>query len=222
MLTWRAVRREPHQVAAYILEASLPHAARVQQVDLSRVAVIGTSCSGKTTLARRLAACLDSRCVELDALHWDAGWTPRSDFEQQVRLVIDQPAWIIDGNYSSVRHIIWRRATAVVWLDYAFARIFSQAVRRTARRVLSHEHLYGNNRETIRGTLFDMEAPLWLVVRTYRRRRREFQAMISRPEYQHLTVIRAISPQAAETFLAGLTRERDRKDSPRHVTRWKS
>ncbi len=172
------------------------------QVDFTRVVIVGTSGSGKTTLARRLAGKLGTRCVELDALYWGSGWTPRSDFEQQVLLVLQQPGWVIDGNYSLVRDAIWRRSTTIVWLDYSFPRTFLQAVRRTIHRLARREPLYSGNRERLRDALFDLEAPLWLVVRTYRRRRREYPLLFGRAEYRHATVIRLRAPAAADRFIA--------------------
>jgi len=41
---------------------------------MRRVVVVGTSGSGKTTIARRLAALLGVRHIELDSLHWERGW----------------------------------------------------------------------------------------------------------------------------------------------------
>jgi adenylate kinase family enzyme len=172
------------------------------QVNFMRVVVVGTSGSGKTTFARRLAGKLGTRCIELDALYWGSGWTPRSDFEQQVLLILQQPGWVIDGNYSLVRDAIWRRSTAIVWLDYSFPRTFLQAVRRTVHRVASGELLYSGNRESLRAALFDMEAPLWLVMRTYRRRRREYPLLFTRAVYRHATVIRLRAPAAADRLIA--------------------
>ena len=40
------------------------------QADLTRVVVVGTTCSGKTTYAGRLARALGAQHVELDALYW--------------------------------------------------------------------------------------------------------------------------------------------------------
>ncbi|MPZ15785.1 MAG: hypothetical protein GEU73_15410 [Chloroflexi bacterium] len=51
-------------------------------MNLTRVVVVGTSCAGKTTLARRLARILASEHVELDSLYWGPEWTPRPDFIQ--------------------------------------------------------------------------------------------------------------------------------------------
>lgn len=171
-------------------------------MDLGRIVVVGTSGSGKTTFAHRLASRLGTQCVELDSLYWGPGWTRRPDFEQDVLAAAWQPRWVIDGNYSRVRDIIWRRSTAIVWLDYSFARVFSRACRRTVRRVFLGERLYGGNREGILEALFDVEAPLWLVVRTHGRRRREFPELFKRPEYRHASVIHLQTPTAAEKFLA--------------------
>lgn len=170
-------------------------------MNLARVVVVGTSCSGKTTFARQIATTLGTQCFELDSLHWGPDWTPRPDFRQAVVAVAEQPRWVIDGNYSGVRDIIWRRCTAIVWLDYSFVRVLSRALRRTVRRVVTGERLYGGNRETISNALFDLEAPLWLVVRTHGKRRLEFPELFSRPEYSHARVIQLHAPMAAQTFL---------------------
>ena len=170
-------------------------------VDLSRVVAIGTSSSGKTTFARRLAEALGSQHVELDALYWGPGWTPRPNFQPDVAAAVQRERWVIDGNYTAVRDLVWRRCTAIVWLDYSFARVFTQALRRTARRVVTGERLYGGNRETIRMALLDRDGIPWWVVRTYAKRRREFPALFQRPEYRHAIVIQLRSPAAAEAFL---------------------
>jgi adenylate kinase family enzyme len=170
--------------------------------NLARVVVVGTSCSGKTTFARRLASILGPQHSELDSLYWGPEWTPRPDFAQEVLAAAQPPRWVIDGNYSAVRDIMWRRCTAIVWLDYSFARVFSRALRRTVRRVATGERSFAGNRETIGNQLFDTEGVLWWVVRTHGKRRREFPDLFRRPEYGHVTVIQLHTPAAAEAFLA--------------------
>ena len=121
-------------------------------MDLRRVAVVGTSCAGKTTFAAALAAQLQVPHIELDALHWRAGWVPAPGevFRQAVTTAVAAERWVSDGNYGVVRDLVWGRATAVVWLDYPFATVLRRALYRTARRALLREQLYGGNRETFR------------------------------------------------------------------------
>ena len=170
--------------------------------NLARVVVVGTSCAGKTTFARRLASILGTPHFELDSLHWGPGWTRRPDFQQEVLAAAQQPRWVIDGNYSAVRDIIWRRCTVIVWLDYSFARVFSRALRRTVRRVVTGERSFYGNRETIGNQVFDTEGVLWWVLRTHGKRRREFPELFRRPEYVHASVVQLPTPAAAEVFLA--------------------
>jgi adenylate kinase family enzyme len=111
------------------------HAAQIDR-SMRRIAVIGTSCSGKTTLARRLAAELSCPHLELDAFHWGPNWTEKPP--EQVRAAIDeqtrQPAWVSCGNYSFLRDIVWQRADTIVWLNYPFSLVAGRALRRTSAR----------------------------------------------------------------------------------------
>jgi len=80
---------------------------------MKRVIVIGSSCSGKTTLARRLAELLGSPHIKLDALHWGPDWSevPRERFRAALEKRVEGDRWVVDGNYSAVRDIVWERAT---------------------------------------------------------------------------------------------------------------
>ena len=170
---------------------------------LARVVVVGTSCSGKTTLARSLSSALDVPHVELDALHWGPNWTPRpvEDFRSRVQAAISSPAWVVDGNYSTVRALIWRRATTLVWLNYSFARVYSRAVSRTLRRVLTQEELFAGNRESLRQAI-EPDWILWWVLRTFWRRRREYPALLRESEFAHLQVLVFTEPKQTQQFLS--------------------
>jgi hypothetical protein len=172
---------------------------------LLRVSIVGTSGSGKTRFAKQLASRLGSPCVELDALYWDADWTPRADFRARVDDALRGAAWVVDGNYSSkVRDIAWGRCTAIVWLDYSFARTFGRGVWRTFRRIVTRERLYGGNREKLRNALFNPEGiPLW-ILRTYRRNRRKIPREAARAEYAHASLIVLRTPAEADAFLNAL------------------
>jgi adenylate kinase family enzyme len=85
-----------------------------------RIVVIGATGSGKSTVAQRLARMLNVTFVELDALFWEADWTsaPPDVFRARVDEATRGTAWVVAGNYHHVRDIVWRRAEAIVWLDY--------------------------------------------------------------------------------------------------------
>ncbi|HEX6988301.1 MAG TPA: adenylate kinase [Bacillota bacterium] len=167
-----------------------------------RILVIGTSGSGKTTMAARLSHLLGCRHIELDALYWGPQWThpPLDDFRRRVTEAIGPDRWVVDGNYSMVRDILWRRADTIVWLDFTLPVIMGRLLRRTLRRVLSREELWNGNRQEL-FELFTRNSILWWALTTYRRRRREYPELFRRPEYRHLRVIRLRSPRAAASWL---------------------
>jgi adenylate kinase family enzyme len=169
---------------------------------LSRVAIVGTSCTGKTTLARSLSRVLGTPHVELDALYWGPSWTPvpREEFQSRVRAAVAAPSWIIDGNYSAVRDLVWGGATALVWLNYPFSLVFPRAVRRTLRRIRTREALFAGNRESF--AIADPEWIPWWVLRTFWRRRREYPLLLRQPSFAHLQVLEFRRPRQADRFLS--------------------
>lgn len=173
---------------------------------LCRVAVVGSSCSGKTTFARCLSQRLCVSHIELDALYWGPNWTPRPplEFRGRVEAAVAAPAWVSDGNYSLVRDLVWCRAGVLIWLNYPFSLVFPRAVRRTLRRIRSREEIYGGNRESLRSIL-DPEWIPWWVVRTFWKRRREYPVLFGRVEYRHLRIIEFKRPAQAERFLSECT-----------------
>src|SRR5688500_5083469 len=114
-----------------------------------RIVVIGTTSSGKSTLAEQLARRLDSNFIELDALHWEADWAEASleEFRERVEEATKAERWIVAGNYRVVRDLVWPKAEAVLWLHYSLGSIVSQLLRRTLTRLCTQELLWGNNRE---------------------------------------------------------------------------
>jgi hypothetical protein len=80
-----------------------------------RIAVFGTSGSGKSALARRISQRLGVH-VGLDAIHHQAGWMamPEQQFRTAVAEQIARDAWVVGGNYrGKVGDLVWRRADVV-------------------------------------------------------------------------------------------------------------
>ena len=168
--------------------------------------MVGTTGSGKTTLARALATGLGSRHVELDALFWEPQWKMADlpVFRSRVASAVAGDAWVIDGGYSAVRDLIWPRADTVVWLDYPLTVILPRLVRRIVARVQDKAELWPGtgNRETIRNAIFNRDPLVWFAIRTHRNRRRRIREMLERPEYAHLQLHRFARPAEAERWLA--------------------
>src|SRR5437763_13527293 len=105
---------------------------------MQRVSVVGNSGVGKTTLSRALAARLGAAHVELDAIFHQPGWTPLAtpEFRCRVGQVVAGERWVVDGNYSRVRDLVWARADTVVWLDLPRRTVMRRLLGRTAGRLL--------------------------------------------------------------------------------------
>jgi adenylate kinase family enzyme len=156
----------------------------------ARVNVVGTSCSGKTTLARSLARELGVPHVELDALHWEPGWTAAEPdvLRARVAAAVAAERWVVDGNYSATRDLVWPRTTLIVWLNLPFGLVFRRSLTRTFARIASGEELYNGNKESVRN-LLDADGIPWWVIRTHHRRRREYRELLTRPEFAHMAVV---------------------------------
>src|SRR5690606_9130858 len=170
------------------------------------LAVVGTSCAGKSTLSRELADVLGSPRIELDALYWGLDWQAKPSAEFR-RLTLEATAgecWIADGNYGSIRDLLWPRATTVIWLDYAFPRVFWRALVRTLKRCVSREPLWHGNRESFRKAFLSRDSILLWVITTHRRRRRELTALRKGDTYPGLHWVVFRHPAEAEDWLASL------------------
>jgi hypothetical protein len=172
---------------------------------MERINVVGTSCSGKTRLARQLAKRLGSPHIELDALFWGPDWTPvpTSTFRERVAAAAAGGRWVLDGGYSDIRDLTWMRADTVVWLDYPMPLVLARWARRTVSRVRSGEEFWPGtgNRETV-GNALRRGGLLWWILRTHRSRRRRLERELA--ERTDLRVVRLRSPRAARDWLAGL------------------
>ena len=87
---------------------------------MARISVVGNTGSGKSTMARSLGQLLGHPVLELDAIYHQADWTLLARGELCARVTAFMSAharWVIDGNYSAVRELVWAQADKVVWLD---------------------------------------------------------------------------------------------------------
>jgi len=172
------------------------------------ISVVGNSGSGKTTLAAGLAAALGLPHLELDSVFHQADWQPLDDeaFRRRVAAFTSEPRWVVDGNYSAVRDIVWDRADTVVWLDPPRHRAMRRLIWRTLRRMATGAELWNGNRERWR-YLFQREESIILYAWTSHHRTREkFARLQADPAHAHLTFIRLRDPAERDNLLRSATR----------------
>lgn len=182
-------------------------AAEVREPAAARYVVVGSSGAGKTALARRMAARLGVPHVELDALHFAAGWVevPDEVFAARAGTATATGGWVLDGNYTGVMPgLVWPRAQAIVWLDYPFRTCAWRLLRRTVARSWQRRELWHGNRESWRVSFASRDSVLLWLLRSFRRRRRDYAAAMRDPAHAHLTFVRLRSPRDTERWLATL------------------
>lgn len=178
-----------------------------------RVVVIGTSGSGKTTFARRLAGALGVPQLELDAVNWQADWRDLNthdptEFVRRVETLAAAEAWVSDGNYSKVRHVLWPRATRFVWLDYPRWVTMRRVIWRSFSRAVSRRELWAGtgNREDFHRWL-DKEHPIRWAWDTWARNRRRYTEALAAPEIAERPVYRLRHPREAAPLIETLVAE---------------
>ena len=97
-----------------------------------RISVIGITGSGKTYVARRLAAITGLPLHELDSVKRDTSGSELGDhlFSERVLSLVENDSWIIEGHYRSVRDAIWNRSDQIIWLDIPLHMVAMQILSR--------------------------------------------------------------------------------------------
>jgi adenylate kinase family enzyme len=172
-----------------------------------RIVVAGDPCSGKSTLAQRMASVIDAPYVELDALNWRRpSWVPAPDDELLTSMIeaTRGDRWVVAGNYLRVAQpAIWPRAECVVWLDLPLRIVLPRLVRRSWQRWRSHELLWGVNYEDPWQHLRVWETDRNLfayTVKTHHERQATFVAAMSDPKWAHIRFVRLRSPREIDAF----------------------
>jgi adenylate kinase family enzyme len=171
-----------------------------------RIVVIGTTSSGKSTLAKQLAEKIGGDYIELDALYWEPNWVAAEleVFRKRVETATSSQVWAVAGNYRRVRDLIWYKAEAVIWLDYSLPFLFWRLLKRTVRRWVTQEELWNGNRETFwwHFKIWSDESLFHWLFKTYWRRKREIPQLLSLAEHAHLKIFHFQTQKETEDWLA--------------------
>lgn len=172
---------------------------------VQRVAVIGNSGAGKTTLATALSERRNLPRLELDALYHQADWSPldADTFRERVRDFCDGDSWVTDGNHSAVTPIIWARADTVVWLDYPRWRTTWRVLQRSIRRAARGIELWNGNHESWRNLLsLDRERNVVLSsITAHRAKREQYGRAMDDGTFGSARVLRFTTPRQCAVWL---------------------
>ncbi len=173
-----------------------------------RIVVIGTSGSGKSTMAASIGAHFGLPVVELDEINWQPNWTALCqtdlpEFLRRVDAATSGESWVAAGNYTMARHIVWARAQHLVWLDYPKAVVIRRVIQRSFRRAIRHEVIWGNNRETFREWL-EPGHPIRWAWKTWHTTRALTINRLAEPSSAHLVVTQVKQPEDAKKVVPRL------------------
>lgn len=175
-----------------------------------RFVIVGSSSSGKSTLARNLCNKYPHlKRIELDYLSWLPGWKsrPKQEFRSLVSQTINQNSnngWIIDGNYKSAKDIIWSKVEIVVWLEYQFWIVWYRAWKRTLTRIIFKSKVCNGNVESLSSIISNpMEnfIPLWVY---YNHSKYQHFIPLWKSQYPNVKIIKIPSPNHCKYWFKNL------------------
>jgi adenylate kinase family enzyme len=155
---------------------------------LKKIAIVGSSCSGKTTLSKVLEKQLKIKRIELDAINWQPDWQ-ELDYDEFTKIVDEETraeSWVVDGNYQSrVKGLTLKRADTIIWLNLPFSTVYRRLFSRLYDRIIIGEELWNGNRESFWRTLFDKDSLLYWIPRRYWITRRGYRKFFANPLYEN-------------------------------------
>lgn len=147
----------------------------------NKIAVVGTTGSGKTTFARKLSELLNITHIELDNLFWKAGWEESSNEElrERIKIATDKEQWIIDGNYPKSQDLTVEKADTVIWLDCCKTLSLYRVLKRSIFRIYTKELLWDENRETLYRLFSPKVSILYFAYRSYKKKKNRYNKLFS-------------------------------------------
>jgi adenylate kinase family enzyme len=126
---------------------------------------------------------------------------PAADFRRLVYAAAQGSRWVVDGNYSAVRDVVWPRATTVIWLNYGFATVLARALRRTVRRIIRREQLFAGNEESVKRSFLSRDSILLWMMTTFHEKRRRYGTLRASGGFANLDWLEFRRPARADSFL---------------------
>ena len=169
-----------------------------------RILVYGVTGSGKTTIARQIAARTGLPWHEVDNLTWEPGWVvvPVEEQRRRIAAICAGERWILDTAYGAWLEVPLARVELIVALDYPRWRSLARLIRRTLLRNLDHKPICNGNTESLRQTFSRDSIILWHF-QSFARKRERIRAWAADESGPDL--VRLTSPAATRRWLASLS-----------------
>jgi len=144
-----------------------------------RIAVVGVSGSGKTTVAKAIAARTGIPYFSNNAIIHRPNWTQPTEAEEIAgfEAATAGDAWVTDGNQNPGKapdRVVIDKLDTLVWLDLPRRVVFPRLLWRTVRRAWTQEELWHGNRESWRMSFASRDSILWWALKTYTPNRRRY------------------------------------------------
>ncbi|HIE83171.1 MAG TPA: hypothetical protein EYQ00_04655 [Dehalococcoidia bacterium] len=172
-----------------------------------RIYVVGNTCSGKSTVGRKVASKTDIPFVELDEINFLPNWfglnehNPRL-FQAKIIEATKSNSWVIAGSYEDhIRVTVWKDINLIIWLDLPIATILGRLVRRSWKRWRTHELLWGTNYENFFKHLkiWSNDSLLFWAVTQHANKRKRMLAIVT--NNSELEIVRLRSSKEIDSFL---------------------
>ena len=147
---------------------------------MERILIIGCGGAGKSTLARQLGEKTGLPVVHLDRLFWHPGWveSTKEEIDEKIAQAMEQPRWIMDGNYNRTMSKRLETCDTVIYLDFStFACLMG-----VAKRVIT---TYGQVRPDMGEGCperFDWEFLKWVWNYNRNKRERNYDLLAQHPD----------------------------------------
>jgi len=167
---------------------------------MKRILIIGTSGSGKSSLAERLSEHLKLPFFASDHFYWEFGWKNASPekVRQQVGNVVSQEAWVLDGNFDDERDLVWKQADCIIWLDYSLMTIFRRIASRNFRWAITRQPTWSGNRMTLQRAISGIRH----AIKSNSLKKQNYPSWLA--ELSGVTLYRFHTSHEAEAWLQGL------------------
>jgi adenylate kinase family enzyme len=168
---------------------------------MQRIAIVGCSGGGKSSLSRALGARLGLPVVHLDTLFWQPGWRESGleEFRPKVEAWAARERWIIEGNFTSASALRFARADTVIWVEPPIWLCLVRAILRSA-------FAFGRARADLApGCPERFDLAFYRYILAWNRVTRPKMAQVLAERAAQARLVRLADKRQVAAFLAGLT-----------------